>query len=163
MPTPFPFEVVILKERDYRPLYEESFKRPEYTDAFTEPMHRAEFGQFDRGLRKALTARWEEDYCGHKDFAMMDEGEAFGGWHHCGGIYSTRICCAEYVQTIIAVLAQLPHAALWRYHTACETRHDDTPLPVPGEFFVHGGNVFAPKDENDYASVFAGKRKWWRF
>jgi hypothetical protein len=47
----------------------------------------------------------------------MDDKEAFGGWHHCGEIYSTRICCPEYVE---AVIASLPHASLWTYHTTCE-------------------------------------------
>ena len=159
MPFRCPFETVILPENDYRKLYEESFAKPGYTSTFTEAMHREEFDRLDRGLRKALTARWDEDSFGGKDFAMMDEGEAFGGWHHCGGIYSTRICCPEYVETIMSVLASLPHASLWTYHTACETWQDDTPLPVHGEFFVRGEKLYAPKDENDYARVFGGRRR----
>ena len=47
-----------------RKLYEESFKKPAYTKTFTEKMHRAEFDKLDRDLRKALTARWDEDSCG---------------------------------------------------------------------------------------------------
>lgn len=158
MPIRPPFEVVILRESQYRPLYEEAFQKPSYTATFTEEMHRAEFERLDRGLRRALTAKWEEDCCGEKDFAMMDEGEAFQGWHHCGGIYSNHICCPEYVETIVDVIAPLPHAALWTYHTACETWRDDAPLPEFGEFFIRGGKLYAPKDKNDYKKVFGRRR-----
>jgi hypothetical protein len=158
MPTRRHLEIVILKEKEYRKLYERSFQKPAYSKAFTEKLHRAEFEKLDRGLRKALAAKWKEDCCGNKDFAMMDEGEGFGAWHHCGGIYSNRICCPQYVEVIASVLATLPHAALWTYHTACETWCDDAPLPAFGEFFIRGGKLYAPKDENDYAKVF-GRQK----
>ena len=158
MPIRRPFEVVILRERQYRPLYDESFQKPTYTATLTEQMHRAEFERLDRGLRRALKANWEEDHCGNKDFAMMDEGEAFQGWHHCGAIYSNRICCPEYVEAIMEVIAPLPHAALWTYHTACEAWRDDAPLPDFGEFFIRGGKLYAPKDKNDYAKVFGRTR-----
>jgi hypothetical protein len=62
------------------------------------------------------------------------------------------------VESILNVLALLSHSALWTYHTACETWQDDTPLPVHGEFFVRGGKVYAPIDENPYAEVFGRKR-----
>lgn len=163
MPSARNFEVVILNESEYRPLYEEAFRKATYTTAFTEQMHRAEFGELNRGLRRELTAKWEEDSCGKKDFAMMDAREGFQGWHHCGAIYSSRICCPEYVEKIMAVMAPLPHVELWTYHTACETWLDDSPLPASGEFFIRDGKLYAPKDKNDYGWVFAGKRKWWRF
>src|SRR5579859_6600468 len=157
MPARRQFETVILREKEYRKLYEESFCKPAYTTIFTQQTHRSEFDSLNRHLRDALRAKWEEDWCGRKDFAIMDDKEAFGGWHHCGGIYSTRICCPEYVEAILSVIAPLPHALLWTYHTSCETWQDDSPLPVHGEFFVRGGKIYAPKDENDYAKVFGGK------
>jgi len=101
------FEIVILREKEYWKLYKPSFNKPRYSKVFTKKMHRAEFDKLDRGLHRALGARWEEDCCGEKDFAIMDEGEAFGGWHHCGGIYSARICCPEYVEVLLGVLARL--------------------------------------------------------
>jgi hypothetical protein len=157
MRTRRPFETVILREKAYRELYEEAFASPAYTKDFTEARHRAEFDALNSGLRESLKKAWEEDYCGNKDFAIMDDKEAFGGWHHCGGIYSTRICCPEYIEAITAVIASLAHASLWTYHTTCETWQDDTPLPVHGEFFVRDGKLYAPKDDNDYARVFGGQ------
>jgi hypothetical protein len=152
------FEIVILREKEYWKLYKPSFNKPRYGKAFTKKMHRAEFDKLDRGLHRALGARWEEDCCGEKDFAIMDECEAFGGWHHCGGIYSARICRPEYVEVLLGVLARLAHSALWTYHTVCEVWEDDSPLPAFGEFFIRNGKLYAPKDENDYAKVF-GRRK----
>ena len=158
MPTRRPFEVVILRGAEYRKLYKQAFEQPEYTTSFSEKQHRAEFNRLDSGLRRALSAKWEEDFCGERDFAIMDEGEAFGAWHHCGGIYSSRICCPEYVDAIVGVLARLPHSPLWTYHTACETQHEDSPLPTHGEFFIRDGKLYAPKDDNDYAKVFGSAR-----
>ena len=158
MPKNAPIEFVILPEAKYERLYMPSFERPPYTKDLTEAMHRSEFKRLDAALRKALSARWEESAFGDKDSAIMDDSEAFGGWHHCGGIYSPRICCPGYVETVLAVLSALPHAALWTYHTACETWQDDSPLPVHGEFFIRGGTFYAPQDENDYAAVFGRKR-----
>ncbi len=151
-------EIVVLPEKEYWKLYEPCFNSPRYSKGFTKKMHRAEFDKLHRGLHRALSARWKEDPCGEADFAIMDEGEAFGGWHHCGGIYSTRICCPEYVETIMSVLTPLAHAAIWTYHTACEVWQDDSPLPAFGEFFIRGGKLYAMKDENDYARVF-GRHK----
>jgi hypothetical protein len=150
------FDVVLLKEADYEKLYKEAFKKPTYSRTFTQKMHEAEFKRLDRGLRRALAARWEEDCCGNKDYAIMDEGETGSAWHHCGAIYSNRICCPAYVKAIMKVIAPLPHAALWTYHTACETWHDDAPLPEFGEFFIRGGRLYAMRDGNDYAKVFGG-------
>lgn len=158
MPGMRPIKFVILGEKEYQKLYNESFKKPRYTRTFTEAMHRAEFDELDARIRKALSGKWKEDACGNKDFAMMDEGEGFGSWHHCGAIYSNRICCPAYVEKILAAIVPLCHAALWTYHTACEAWRDDAPLPAFGEFFVRNGKVYAPKDENDYAKVFGRKQ-----
>jgi len=158
MPRLRPITFVILPEKEYQRVYNKSFKKPRYTKTFTEAMHRAEFDKLGARLRKAFKEKWKEDACGEKDFAMMDEGEGFGSWHHCGGIYSNRICCPAYVEKIVAAIAPLRHAPLWTYHTACETWRDDAPLPAFGEFFVRDRTVYAPKDENDYAKVFGRKR-----
>jgi hypothetical protein len=156
MPTRPHLELVILKEKEYRKIYNESFQKPAYSKAFTGKMHRAEFDKLDRELRKALSAHWEEDPSGclDKDFAMMHEREAFGAWHHCGAIHTNRICSAKYVQTISDVMARLPHSSLWTYHTSCELKwREEEPLLDDGEFFVRNGKLYVPKDGNDYAKI----------
>ena len=156
MPKRPQFEIEIVSKRKFEALYGPTFKFPKYTSKFTAEMHRAEFERFDRELHKRLGAKWTEDSCGKADFAMMDEIEAFQGWHHCGGIYSNRICRPEYVETIIRVIAKLPHAKLWAYHTAVEVswQEDDPILPQFGEFFIRNKTLYATKDGNDYAAVF---------
>ena len=156
MPKRPHFKIEIVGKRKFEALYTPTFKFPTYTSKFTQEMHRAEFERLDRELHKQLGAQWTEDSCGDADFAMMDEIEAFQGWHHCGGIYSNRICCPEYVETIIGVIAKLPHAKFWAYHTAVEVSWNENEplLPDLGQFFIRDRTLFAPKDKNDYAAVF---------
>jgi hypothetical protein len=66
-----PIEFVFLEEEHYYRLYKEAFRKPNYTGTFTEEMHRAEFARLGAELRKSLSARWEEDHFGNKDFAIM--------------------------------------------------------------------------------------------
>lgn len=53
MPEPHSFEVVVLNERDYQSLYQESFQKPKYPTSFKESMHRAEFDWLHRGFHYA--------------------------------------------------------------------------------------------------------------
>jgi|ERR1051325_8158760 hypothetical protein len=156
MPSEVSFEIVILDPDDFQSEYKRAFEEVAYTANFTKEMHQAEFKQFHRVLREALSRYWEEDACGQKDFAIMDTGEWSGTWHHCGGIYSNRICCARYITTILEVIGTLPHAALWTYHTACElSMTEDEPL-FDGDFFIRGGKMFVlpPLEDEDYDKIF---------
>jgi len=75
-----------------------------------------------------------------------------GTWHHCGGIYSARICCPEYVQTVIQVISSLPSKELWTYQTACES--SETGGIEFGQFFIRDGKMYVPDDGNNYAGCF---------
>ncbi len=149
------FEVSLLSRKDYDQRYRESCVRPRYTRTFTRAMHLAEFQKLDRSLHRAFSSRWEYTH----DYEMMDGdpefGDAFDGWMHCGGIYSNRICCPEYVELILTAIARLPHSEKWMYHTACEL-HEKKPVLAEriGQFCVRNGTVFAPVDGNDYVRVF---------
>ena len=61
MPRLRPIKFVILEEKEYQRLYNESFKKPRYTKTFTEAIHRAEFDKLDARLRRALKAKWKEE------------------------------------------------------------------------------------------------------
>lgn len=67
---------------------------------------------------------WDFDYC----------------YHVCGGIYSDRIVCPEYLLAIMNALASAPTPDKWTYHTACEADHFD------GEFFIRDGSVYISSD-----------------
>lgn len=160
MPKRPQFKIEILGKRQWETLYEQTFKVPKYTSKFTEQMHYAEFQRLDRELHKRLGAKWKEGSpYDDGDFMMMDKVEAFQGWHHCGGIYSNRICCPQYVETIVGVIEKLPHARLWAYHTAVEVglyvdQEERALVNDTGQFFIRGGTLYTPKDKNDYVGVF---------
>jgi hypothetical protein len=152
------FEIVVLQGAEFLKQYKRAWNKVIYTKSFTKAMHQAEFYRFDDALRKALSRYWEEDCCGQKDFAIMHKGEWSGKWHHCGGIYSNRICCGRYVSTIINVVRGLPHGPLWTYHTAVENA-DDEPVLDGTEFFVRDSRLFIlpPLDGESYERIFHGK------
>jgi hypothetical protein len=152
MPVGRGFEIVVLNEDDYQNERQKAFEKVSFSDAFTKEMLSSEFEQFDTKLRQALSRQWKEDPFMEGDFAIMDTEEWSGTWHHCGAIYSGRVCCPEYVETILNAIRSLPHAALWTYHTACECVDDGAEFV--GEFFVRAGKLYVPEDGNDYAKVF---------
>ena len=81
-------------------------------------------------IADTLSVRWLDQ----DDFAV---GWDFNYCHHvCGGIYSDRIVCPEYLHAIIVALAAAPMPDKWTHHTACETDTFD------GEFFIRDGAVF---------------------
>lgn len=148
---PSSFEIVILGEDDYHEEYNKAFANGEYTSSLTKEMQEAEFDQFDDSLRNALLKYWKDDPRGKQhDFEVMDDWN--GTWHHCGGIYSARICCPEYIETIIQVISALSHAELWTYHTACESL--EARGIESGEFFIRNGKMYVPDDGNNYAAYF---------
>ena len=144
--------IVILDEEEFEREYHKAFEPIEFSDDLTEEQLAAEFEDLDKKLRDALSAHWEEDFCGEADFAIS--GCFQGTWHHCGGIYSGKICCPEYVKIISQTLLEQPHGDLWTYHTVCEVFDDDDDDAPFGEFFIRNGVLYAPDDENEYKKYF---------
>jgi hypothetical protein len=77
-------------------------------------------------VRQALSKRWRE----------YDEFEV--GWDEnyaltlCGGIYSARIMCKEYLEVLHGVLRSTRHCEQWAYSTAIELT-----TPVDGMKYCH--------------------------
>jgi hypothetical protein len=75
---------------------------------------------------------WDFDYC----------------YHTCGGIYSERVFCKDYVMTVQAALQSVDKEGLWTYHTACEiVAFPNAPtvgesLELRGEFFIRGDTCY---------------------
>jgi hypothetical protein len=66
-----------------------------------------------------------------------------GSFHNCGGIYSGRIFCKKYIDTVINVISTLPHASKWVFHNVVEP-NDDAAEEIPyEEFFIKDGKVYA--------------------
>lgn len=107
-------------------------------------------------LRGALRLKWIEDCCGRADFAIGDDWTL--SWSQCGGVYSARICCPDYTETLLQVLRHVPESYRWAYSTAVENLDGHPGFPIPrfssGEFVVRAGRIYVPEDSFDYASFF---------
>ncbi|NJL59020.1 MAG: hypothetical protein HC887_04570 [Desulfobacteraceae bacterium] len=74
-------------------------------------------------------------------------------FYRYGGIYSEKIFCTDYVQTIIAALDKIPDGNDWVYHTVCEIVVNPNGTTIAesteyrGEFFIHNRSVNILKDE----------------
>ncbi|OGV85415.1 MAG: hypothetical protein A3K19_06360 [Lentisphaerae bacterium RIFOXYB12_FULL_65_16] len=149
----FKFTVNVVAEEEYRRVYDGAAQAVILTGSLTKAALQKEFEMFDASLREAIAKNWEIDEFGgdEKDCAVSDEWQ--GGFFHCGGIYTNRICCGNYVQTILDVIGALPHSDRWTYHTAVENLNDDEPVIGLGEFLIRQGNVFAPDDGNNYKKI----------
>lgn len=80
----------------------------------------------------ALDGKWDEvdDYEVGWDFDYC--------YHVCGGIYSDRIVCPEYLLKIASALDSAPQPEKWTYHTACESEK------INGQFFIRNRVVYLP-------------------
>ncbi|MDX1928598.1 MAG: hypothetical protein SFV81_18855 [Pirellulaceae bacterium] len=61
-------------------------------------------------------------------------------YHVCGGIYSDRIVCGDYIRLVAEALAALDTPDLWVFHTSCETPSFD------GQFFIWKSTVYIEDD-----------------
>ncbi len=148
-----PLRIKLMPEIELEALYSQAFKEPAFTVDFTKEDLEREFDLVHHTIKTALSARWEEDSCGEKDFAISDE------WcearHHCGGIYSDAIIGADYPEVISDALKSIPNGHLWTYHTAVEPQRGTHEFKW-GRFFIRDGILYASADDHeyDYKQVF---------
>lgn len=88
--------------------------------------------------------------------SWVESDDFYVGWdfnycyHVCGGIYSDRIVCPEYLLAVDAALKAAPFSDRWTYHTACETDSYN------GEFFIRNGTLFISEDSDPVLLVKLG-------
>ena len=163
------FEITLLKKSEYDSLYERLYKEIQFESDLTEDEIASEYEKIGKDLGQELLTNWINidfyveclmrnsakseveieklimDYSENKeDFAIADEWQ--DNWCHCGGIYTERICCQEYVQTVMNILSQQKNASRWSYHTSVEVEEID----FYGEFILTKDSFYAPIDKNDY-------------
>lgn len=138
---------IVMDEATFWREYKKAFDETQAKATMSDDELEAEFDRFDRLLTEALEKKWASCPGGQVHFEISDEWQHT--LHHCGGIYSKQIYCAEYIDILLDVLSQLPHSTLWTYHTACEC-----PELWNGGFFVRYPTVYFPKDGKDYVGSF---------
>lgn len=130
---------VVLDDAKFQAEYRRSFNRVELqSDAA-----RRQFREELFALQDAILSALEQEWIKVDDFEVSMEGDYC--LHCCGGIYSERIFCAEYVTKVASVLAAADPAAKWTYHTCCEIvvnpegKTAAEMMDDRGEFFLRGG------------------------
>src|SRR4051794_10696795 len=108
-------EVVFLQRDDFFGDFTRSIVAPPRLHAdFTSDEYSAEKRETEDLIRHGLAARWTEG----DDFEVgWDENFAMT---LCGGIYSPRIFCREYLEVLHGILRSTRHYHQWAYSTAIE-------------------------------------------
>ncbi len=69
-------------------------------------------------------------------------------YHTCGGVYSERIFCPDYIETIGSAIESVDPEGRWTYHTACEIEVNPAGKTIGecvenrGEFFIRGNACY---------------------
>lgn len=144
------YTIEILENKKFNSFYTQlrDQQRVEINDIFSENDFLNEFELTLEHIRSCLSERWIEDCCGEADFAV---GDGWGlVWQQCGGIYSERICCPQYINAIIKALEMSKYKDKWIYHTVYE-------LPdvyANYEFITYKRTVYFPESSKVIASKF---------
>jgi hypothetical protein len=154
-----PFAVIEVSKAELRSIFATPAK---FATHFTEDKFDKQWVGVRDALRRALSRHWKEGFHAGDDFMVSDDRNH--AWTQCGGVYTPRVCCPEYVLTILRVLAGVPNSDKWAYHTAVEVvwRPEDaypvTPPYASGGFVIKSGQMFVPKDGYDYSRFYVSGR-----
>ena len=132
----------VLNDNDFTAEYRKAFQLQNLTTEREQKRFRDEVFSVQGAIEEALLKKWKK----------VDDFEV--GWdfnycyHTCGGIYSERIFCRDYVATIHQAFQAVDPNGLWTYHTACEIivnpegRTAAEMIEERGEFFVRGDTCY---------------------
>jgi hypothetical protein len=132
----------VLNERDFTAEYHKAFQKQSLETEAERERFRDEVFAVQGAIEKTLLTKWKKT----DDFEV--------GWdfnycyHTCGGIYSERIFCPDYLATIHRALQSVDANGLWTYHTACEIMVNPQGTTAAemfeerGEFFVRGDTCY---------------------
>src|SRR5262245_14517614 len=109
-----PVRYVTLDEEAFRQEYRKAFQRVDVRDKTEEDRFRHAVRSVQGAVEEALLKKWTatDDFQVGWDFSYC--------YHTCGGIYSERIFCADYIQTLVDTMRSIDGAGRWTYHTCCE-------------------------------------------
>lgn len=96
-----------------------------------------------------LSQRWKKE----DDFEIGDDYNYC--YHVCGGVYSNRVVCADYLKRVSSALRTDPEPEIWTFHTAVETGKID------GQFFMRNGEIVCPDAGPNFAQLLNRKFVIW--
>ena len=136
-------EVVVLDKEDYGAFTHSIYARPAFDEYLTLDDYADEKRATEDLLREALAKRWTKI----DDFEVAwDENVAFT---LCGGVYSHRILCRDYLEILHRILRTTRYRDRWAYSTAVEP---DPPLGgvTYGLFVLQGDRITLADEETEW-------------
>lgn len=131
-------QYVVLSEDLFKQEYHKAFEKQELAGEVAKSRFRDEVFEVQGTVEEALLRQWKKP----DDFEV--------GWdfdycyHTCGGIYSDRIFCPEYVLSVAEAVRSVDPTGRWTYHTVCEIvvnpqgKTAEEMTEDRGEFFIRG-------------------------
>jgi hypothetical protein len=138
-PATEPINFVVLSSDAFQSEHHKAFDKQDLKNETDRERFRSQVFSVQGAIDEALKSRWKED----DDYAVAwDFNYCF---HTCGGIYSDRVFCEDYVRTIREALRSVDPEGVWTYHTVCEIIVNPNGKTAGemtedrGEFFVRSG------------------------
>lgn len=143
MPDSSPDVYVVLNEGEFKIEYEKAFKEVLLASEREKEAFRSQIFDVQTAVEEALAAKWEKE----TDFEVtVDFDYCF---HTCGGIYSERIICPQFVHSVLGALKNVDPKGQWTYHSVLEiaTNHPNPKTAGDavrwrGEIFFRAGKCF---------------------
>ena len=146
-------DVVMLQPLDFYRLSGALCRKPAFTGEYSVEMYIEEKRSTEEALRAALSRHWAP----RDDFEVAyDDNIAFT---LCGGIYSRRIICREYLNLLHETLQRTRMKEKWSYDTVLELEE-----PIDGmdlcSFVLQGNRVYVKSDLRGFDFVrYFGRSK----
>jgi hypothetical protein len=131
-----PMRYVVLPDADFEKEYHKAFQKQKLETETDKKQFRDAVFTVQGAVEDALKAKWEKA----DDFEVGWDADYC--YHTCGGIYSDRVFCKDYVETIASALKSVDAEGRWTYHTVCEiivnpdAKTIGESMEDRGEFFV---------------------------
>ena len=110
------FETIILSEQKFNELARYIFKARPYKKESELKEYSKEIHINQDNIRKKLGQKWKEE----DDWHVGYDWNPYMTIYNCGGIYSERIFCREYIETIMKGINEAKDPSNTFYNTVCE-------------------------------------------
>ena len=146
-------DVVMLQPLDFYRMSGTHCREPVFTGEYSFDMYIEEKRSTEEALRAALSRHWTPV----DDFEVAYDGNI--AFTLCGGIYSRRIICREYLNLLHETLQRTRMKDKWAYDTALELEE-----PIDGmglcSFVLQGNKVYVSSDLRGFDFVrYFGRSK----
>lgn len=138
------FETIILSEQKFKELSDFIFKPRSYKRESELKGYVKEINLNQDNIRKKLSEKWQEE----EDWEVGYDWNPYMTVYNCGGIYSEKIFCREYVETIMKAISEAKDPSNTYYNTVSEIivnpngKTYGEMLEDWGEFYITEGKLY---------------------